>query len=254
MHAERVLAVVDLGGPDDGGHTRALYALRRLGSQTLLQRVLGRIHDAEQVSCTAVVGGCPPPGFLSHDRQKFNFLDTGQMGIAQRLLMAAEKHRADWVVYVPVNRPFVDPVLIDLLVAKARRCRDCDYVGYYSQLGGWRRMNQLGLAAEVCHIDALRRLRRVREPDASLDPDAPLVDLLQSARGDFQLQFVPVPAAVDREDLRFVVSDESDWHQADLLNDAVMDDETQWQPLATLVSSHPELCHDMRSRNRVIPR
>jgi spore coat polysaccharide biosynthesis protein SpsF (cytidylyltransferase family) len=216
--------------------------------------VLGRIHDAEQISRSAVVGSNAPSTLPPHEQRNLNFLATGDAGLAQRLLAAADKHEADWVVYVPVNCPFVDPVLIDLLVSKARRSADCDYVGYYSPSGGSRRSNQLGLAAEVCHVDALRRLRRLAESDELFDPDASLIERLQAAPGEFHLQLVPLPEALDREDLRFVVADESDWQHADLLSEAVLDENTEWQPLATLVASHPQICRDMQNRNRVCPR
>jgi spore coat polysaccharide biosynthesis protein SpsF (cytidylyltransferase family) len=256
MLADRVLAVIDLGSASSaipGAAHESLrpsdFALRRLGSQTLLQRVIRRISEAELVDRIAVTGAdiqprIPTSGFVGAE-----LIDLPDSMIGERLLAAADRMRADWVVYLPVTRPFVDPSLIDSLIIQARRLADCDYIGFHSSEVQWRRIQQLGLAAEVCHADALRRLRHQYRVLGSYCSDIALHELFESADGDFQLHFAPVPEGLDREDLRFSLESEVDWHHALMIEEAMPREQLHWRSIATLLEAHPQIRNDMLRGN-----
>ena len=55
--------------------------------------------------------------------------------------------------------------------------------------------------------------------------------------------------ALDRDDLRFAVVDESDWDDAELLCETVHDGDSQWQELTKLVISNNDLRESMATRN-----
>ncbi len=52
------------------------------------------------------------------------------------------------------------------------------------------------------------------------------------------MRFIPVPAQLDRSDLRFVLESERDWDLALSLCDSIARDETQWQTLTELALSN----------------
>ena len=110
-------------------------------------------------------------------------------------------------------------------------------------------MQRLGLAGEICHADSLRRLRRNLDRLSYCGEDASLAAYFQDAPGVYQMRFIPVPPELDRADLRFAVECEKDWDNVQLLCETVASDDTQWQPLATIVLSNPSLRASMAGRN-----
>ena len=98
----------------------------------------------------------------------------------------------------------------------------------------------LGLTGEACHADTLRRLRRNADRLPAADGGC-IASWLDSAPGAYHLKFIPVPSALDRNDLRFAVEDELDWDDAELLCETVSDEDSQWQELTQLVISNDDL-------------
>jgi spore coat polysaccharide biosynthesis protein SpsF (cytidylyltransferase family) len=244
------VAVIDLGDCTGAGALRcARFAQRSIKGQPLISRMVRRISETQLVqhvvvsgiglSSTILTSGIPGATVINHPRSH----------VIERLALAADRTGADWVAYISGNRPFVDPVLIDRLLGEAKRHSDCDYLGYFSTGGGWERMQRLGLAGEICHADALRRLRRNLDRLAYCGEDASVAAYFQDAPGVYQMRFVPIPPELDRSDLRFAVECEQDWDDVQMLCESVACDETQWQPLATIVLSNPVMRASMEGRN-----
>jgi spore coat polysaccharide biosynthesis protein SpsF (cytidylyltransferase family) len=244
------IAVVDLGdfSCPDVQKTAARFAQRKLGGQPLIIRMARRLSECALIDDVFIVGSNVPSALLTSGIAGINSLNLPSMHVCERLCAAADISDADWIVCMPANRPFVDATLVDQLVAKARKTRECDYVGYASDAGDWRRMDHLGLAGEVCHVDALRRLRRHIDRISARD-SASIASWLEHAEGAYHLKFIPVPTPLDRADLRFAVQDESDWDDAELLCETVSDQDSQWQDLTQLVIPNDDLRESMATRN-----
>lgn len=238
----RAVAVIELGDcrPSANSHPAHRFAGRNLKGQSLISRMVRRISDSLLVKEIAISGEQLPASILTAGILGARVLDHPNTHVIERLAAAADRTDSDWVVFLPGNRPFVDPVLVDRLLSEAGRATDCDYVGFFSPRGGWQRMQQLGLAAEICHADALRRLRRNLDRMSSAPESMSLSAWFQDAPGVYQMRFIPVPKELDRHDLRFAVENEQDWDNAQLLCDAIAGDETQWQPLAEIALAHTE--------------
>lgn len=247
----RAVAVIDLGNfsrPEMEGAT-ARFAQRTLGGMPLIARMARRLSDCAQVDQVYIVGSNIPSALLTSGIAGAHSINLPSSHVCERLCAAADASKADWVVCVPANRPFVDATLIDQLLAKASRSSDCDYVGYASSGGDWRRMSQLGLAGEACHADTLRRLRRNADRLPSDDESGSIASWLENAPGAYHLKFIPLPIALDRDDLRFAVEDESDWDDAQLLCETVAEADSQWQQLTQLVMGNEGLRESMATRN-----
>lgn len=245
------IAVIDLGDFSCPvvQKTAARFAQRKLGGQPLIIRMARRLSECALIDDVFIVGSNVPSTLLTSGIAGINSLSFQSMHVCERLCAAADVSDAEWIVFMPANRPFVDATLVDQLVAKARRTRECDYVGYASaDAGNWRRMDHLGLAGEVCHVDALRRLRRSVDR-LSDEQCGSIACWLESATGPYHLKFIPVPRALDRADLRFAVQDESDWDDVELLCETVNDQDSQWQDLAQLVIPNDDLRESMATRN-----
>ena len=243
-------AVIDLGDfsrPEMQG-TAARFAQRKLGGLPLVVRMARRLSDCAQIDQVFIVGSNVPSSLLTSGIAGISSLNLPTAHVCERLCAAVDKSGAEWVVCVPANRPFVDATLIDQLLSRAKQLCDCDYVGYASCAGDWRRMDHLGLAGEACHADTLRRLRRNadRLPEEQCGS---IASWLESAPGAYHLKFIAVPSELDRDDLRFAVEDESDWDDAQLLCETVGDEDSQWQQLTQLVMGNEGLRESMATRN-----
>lgn len=247
----RAVAVVDLGNCESAAipSCAARFAHRQINGQPLIRRVAGRISESQLVRQVYVSGAGIPSRILTSGIPGAELLNVPHSHVLERLAVAADRSEAEWVVYVPGNRPFVDPVLVDRLLGEAQRHGECDYVGFFSTCGGWERMQRLGLAGEICHADSLRRLRRNIDRLAYCDQDACLASHFQDAPGVFQMRFIPVPPELDRADLRFEVQSEQDWDDIQLLSDTIRSEETHWQRLANLVLTNHRLRESMQVRN-----
>lgn len=245
------VAVIDLG---DFSQPEVLanasrFAQRKLGGQALIMRMARRITECELIDAVYVVGSNVPANLLSGGFAGVESINLPSMHPCERLATAADASGAEWIVCLPGNRPFVDAVLIDQLVTAAKKTSECDYVGYGTDQGDCRRMERLGLAGEVCHADTLRRLRRNADRlPAECEPGV-LANWIGQAPGAYLLKFIPMPTALDRDDLRFTVEDETDWDDVQLLCETVTSDDSQWDQLTQLVSSNHDLRRSMELRN-----
>ena len=244
------IAVIDLGDFSCPRVTQAgaRFAARKLGGQSLINRMARRLSECAQVDRVYVVGAQIPATILTAGLAGVKCIDLPMSHVCERLCEAADASGAEWVVYVPANRPFVDPTLIDQMLSKATRMSSCDYVGYTAGDGDVRAIEHLGLTGEACHADTLRRLRR--NVDRLNDQQAgSIASWLVSAPGAYHLKFIPVPKALNRNDLRFAIEDEQDWDDAELLCDTVGDEDSQWQELTQLVIANAGLRDSMADRN-----
>ncbi len=243
-------AVIDLG---DFSHPHmadkaARFAQRKLGGLPLTVRMARRLSDCAQLDQVYVVGSDMPSSLLTSGIAGVNTINLPSAHRCERFCAVADATGADWLVCVPANQPFVDATLIDQLIAKAKKMPECDYVGYASCGGDWRRMVQLGLAGEACHSDTLRRLRANADRMTSGEGQS-VASMLESAPGAYHLKFVPVPSELDRDDLRFAVEDESDWDDAQLLCETVTEEDSAWQQLTQLLMGNEPLRESMATRN-----
>jgi len=245
------IAVIDLGdfSRPEVQRSAARFAQRKLGGQPLIVRMARRLSECTLVDQVFIVGSNIPSSLLTSGIAGIRTFNLPSLNACERICTATDNCKADWVVYVPANRPFVDSTLVDRLLARAMKAKDCDYVGYGSDAGDTRRADHLGLAGEVCHADTLRRLRRNADRFPTVDGSS-IATWLETAPGAYHLIFMPVPPALDRSDLRFAIEDELDWDDAELLCDTVSDEDSQWQELSQLVIANRDLRQSMETRNR----
>jgi spore coat polysaccharide biosynthesis protein SpsF len=242
----RNLGVIQVG--PDKAHSGPKFG-RKLGGKSLLELVVRRMTDCQRLGAVVVVLGQPdledcirrlvPPDVPTWTSNKTDCLS--------RLVDAIDHFRAASVVRVSGGNPFIDPVLVDRLVSTADAHPNCDYISYCSADGRPAILTHLGLCAEWCSAEALRRAGR--EARRASDRQA-VTSFLYSHPEQFNVRLIPLPAELDRDDVRLKIDFEEDWEHAQAIYEALGPDEWDWRRVADLLEHQPVLRWRMAVLNR----
>jgi spore coat polysaccharide biosynthesis protein SpsF (cytidylyltransferase family) len=241
------LGVIDTFSAEETLHD----ASRLVGGETLVRRVARRVSDAECLEDVAVV---VTPTMIDELRK---LVPTDATIVAShladpiaRLIDAADQLGCEAVLRVDLHSPFIDPDLIDGLVIAANRFGDCDYLGYRCDAYSFQALSQIGLFGEWCLVDALRHaIKDDLRPGRTSNDVALVTECLMSQPNLFQLRFIRVPTALERDDLRLRLTRQEDWDAAEDIIEALEPEELNWYRISNLLSGTPRLRAQMRARN-----
>jgi spore coat polysaccharide biosynthesis protein SpsF len=230
------------------GSPLAGMARRRFGGKPLVEWLIRRVSDAERLAGILVLAGddslarqlcehCPPDARVLHSAAR------DPLG---RLADMASVLPGEGIVRLNVCRPFVDPDLIDRLVAAAESAA-CDYASYSFSDGRPVAESPLGVFAEWCHAKAVQRADRLAtRPEDRADSTR----FIYSRPDLFSLHMIGVPPRLDRDDLRLAIEDEEDWEEMQTIFDALGPESLDWQYIASLLDRQPTMRARMARRNR----
>lgn len=175
-------------------------ARRKFGGKTLLEWVVRRISDSQKLDQLVVlaaddpqsrrlVEGCPP------DAQVFFSAASDPLA---RFAAAVRRTGCDAAVRMNVCHPFVDPVLIDRLIAAASTGDECDYATFVFGNGSSAMQSKVGVFTEWCRAGALLEAdaRATRAEDR-----ATATSYLWNSPRRYCHKLLPVPHQLDRNDL-----------------------------------------------------
>jgi spore coat polysaccharide biosynthesis protein SpsF len=222
---------------------------RRLGGKPLLEWVVRRMTDCQRLDRVIVLTGRgPEEQFVSELAPPDVPVFGGPVNdVLARYEAALDAYPARAVVRVGADSPFIDPVLVDRLVNTADEHPECDYIGYRRADGRPALLAPMGLFAEWCRADALRRA--AREAARPVDRQQP-TRYLYSHPESFTVRLIPAPAGLDRDDVRLTVEFEEDWEHAQTIYEALGPDALDWQRIAGLLEQQPALRSRMAVLNR----
>jgi spore coat polysaccharide biosynthesis protein SpsF len=226
---------------------------RKLGGKSILEWVVRRATDCQRLDAVVVlcaqrlqdaVRQLVPPDV--------EVLSLAGLDPLATTVAALERCCARSLVHVCADNPFNDPVLIDRLASTADAHPGCDYIGYCRRDGRPAILTHLGVFAEWCSAEALRRA----DAEAKSPADRRHVSAyLYGHPEEFNLRLIPLPAELDRDDMRLGIVGEEDWEHAQVIYEALAADECDWQRIADLLDSQPALRQRMavlnRAKNRV---
>lgn len=224
---------------------------RRLGGKTLLEWVIRRACESTRLAGVVVLAS------PRVDVTRLRHLLPSNIPVYQdpthdtllRWISIAERHEAAGLVWLSAANPFIDAALIDRLVATADE-HGCDYLSYCSHQHGPVIQAALGGLAEWLRVSALRDLARLEIP--ALERQVPTRAL--AARPErFTARWLPMPAELDRPDLRLAVEHDEDWDHAEAIFDALGHEGLDWQQIARFLNHQPRLRERMADLNRKLP-
>ncbi len=225
-----------------------LLAQSRFAGTSLLEWIIRRVTDAQRLDGVITLLDRHVAAQIGHlvpaDVPLFACSQTEPL---DRIVAAIDKVPARPIVRVGVQTPFVDPELIDRLVASADQDPACDYVSYRSNDHKPLTISRLGLFAEWCRAAALRRAQR------AADRHTERLEITQFFTGHpelFRMRFLQVPRALDRDDFRLTLTGQIDWEHAEEIYEALGADGLNWQRIANLLDQQPALREKMADLNR----
>jgi len=242
----RTLGIVQACVTDDEAHARMA---RRLRGKTVLEWVVRRVTDALQLDGVIVVTQEAPGSTFVLDTVPADVPVhvARQFDPLGQIAATIEAFPAEAAVLVRADNPFVDPGLIDRLVATARAQPDCDYVSYCLRDGRHAILSPVGVYAEWFKAAALWKAQRLARSTADR---ADAMRYLYSHPERFKLRLIPAPAQIDRDDVRLAVEHEEDWDHALAIFDALGSEEFDWQRIVALLDHQPSLRQRMADLNR----
>ncbi len=206
------VAVIDLGLEASA----ELAALRSIGHQTLIEWSVQRLSQTSLLDSIVITGShelSDAMATLSLHPARWQPSDLKTP--LSRCIEVAKASQANWIVLVQNNCPFVDPILVDRLVAAAWATPTCDMISFIRASRPQDSLRSLGLVAEVCRRRALRRLAGRVESDDNRE----VTHLIHSMPELFHARYLPLPAALDRDDIHWALETEDDWGKAHMLLD-----------------------------------
>jgi spore coat polysaccharide biosynthesis protein SpsF len=226
---------------------------RKLGGKSLLELVVRRVTDCQRLDGVVVV-------FTGEDSDELIrqlvppdvpiFAGVKRDPLAT-FAAALDEFPARAIVRVCADNPFIDPVLIDRLVSTADAHPHCDYISYCCANGRPAILTQLGLFAEWCSAESLRLAQREAQRAADREQ---VTGFLYAHPERFSVRLIPLPAELDRDDLRLRIDVEEDWEHAQVIFEALGPGEWDWQRIADLLDHQPALRKRMAVLNRATAR
>ena len=241
---------VGLGGKrEDAPGSRASLAGRSLGGKSLLEWVVRRVTESQQLGGVIALLGPDP-----EDRRLAEFVPpdvpvftSERPDPLARFAAALSEFPAEAIVRVCLDNPFIDPALIDRLVITAADHPRCDYISYCSSDGHPSVQSKVGVFAEWCRAKAILRADRTATHPADRQE---VTRYIYSHPELFQLRLISAPPLLDRDDVRLTISGEDDWDHAQTIYEALGPEDLDWQRIAGLLDQHPALRERMAVLNR----
>jgi len=227
---------------------REALLMRQLAGKTMLEWIIRRTTEAQRLDGVIVLTGDSPleQRLIQQTPADVPVCVCDAADALAACAKAIEKFPARAVVLVATDAPFVDPTVIDRLVITAAEHPECDYVSYRHGDGRPTVLSDVGVFAEWCKSDAIRRANR--KASAASQRQA-ATQFLYSHPDVFQLRLLPLPAELDRRDLRLRVTCEEDWDNATAILDALGPDALEWQRITSLLEQQPALRERMATLN-----
>ncbi len=227
-----------------------IKAARKLGTKSVLEWIIRRMTDCQQLDGVIVVTNDAPENCIVGELTPLDVpvFVSPRPDVLGSFATVLEEYDCRSVVRMSAERPFVDPALVDHLICSARANPDYDYVSYASRTGRPAVLSPIGIFAEWFRTDSLRLAARKAKTAAERDNPTQFVC---SHPEKFRIRLLPAPAEIDREDVRLTVDIDEDWENALVIFEALGPEELDWQRIAHLLDHQPAMRKRMAALNRV---
>ena len=223
---------------------------RTLGGQPVIEWVVRRVTESQRLDGVVVAVGDGPAG--AHVRRlvppDIPVFSGHSHDVLRRVRDVVAEYQTENIVRVCAENLFVDPVLIDRLITTAEAFTDLEYAGYCLRDGTPAILSPLGVFAEWMSVRALRRAARRASGPADRRN---FTRFIYSHPEMFQIRLIPVPSALDRDDVRLRIDSDEDFEHTREIYEALGPEKLDWQGIAGFLYHQPRLRRRMAHLNRV---
>jgi spore coat polysaccharide biosynthesis protein SpsF len=236
----------DAYGKQNGKSLCAL-ASRRFAGGSVLEWVARRVSESELLDKVVVVAREGPISELARQctPQNITLFVSPEADSLARSVSAIEKFDAKAIVRVCVDNPFIDPVLIDRLIAASKQSPNRDFIGFCSADEKPLTCGH-GMLADWCSASSVRRANTLAPADLRGDLSA----FIRSQPDMFGLKWIPAPAQLVEDDMRLRIDVEEDWDHAQVIYEALDSASLDWQGITKLLDQQPAIRRRMADLNR----
>jgi len=232
-----------------GSQPDRMKACRRLGGKPVLEWVVRRATDCQQLSGVIVVTTQAPENgplgrLVPQDVPVFVGRRPDRLGC---LAAALEEYSPGAIVRIGSTCPFIDSTLIDRLVIAAETEPGQDYVTYRSRDGRPAILSPVDVYAEWISAVAIHKAAKAAKNPQDRES---ITRYFCSHPKRFRTRFLPAPERIDRDDVRLTADIEEDWEHTVTIFEALGPDELDWQRIAELLDHQPALRKRMAALNR----
>lgn len=215
---------------------------RKLGGRPLLEWIVRRITDCQQLGGTVVLTDDAPVNAPVSDLVPLDvpvFVAKQSQDAVSRLLMVLDACPAEHVVCVGCRYPFLNPMWIDRLVSEAESAEGADFACYASVSDG----DQSGGSEVAFDIRWVRTaaLRRLDRKIKTARDRACLDTFFRSARSGCRTLSVRPPVEIADGRLQLALGSEEDWEEVLAVFDSLGTDGLDWQRIADLLDHQPSM-------------
>lgn len=221
---------------------------RRLAGKSVLECVVRQLTDCELLEGVVVM---TDQGENAKVVRPLSPVDvpifvTEQEDTLACLVEALDAFRAEAVVFIGADWPFLDPTLIEQLIRAAESEPGCDYAAYQFMNEYFSAGRPFGLFPEWYRHSALIEAqgRALDEVHRQL-PGCFFLD----NQSEFVIEQLPAPPGLDRIDIRLTFDQEDDWENILAIHDALGSDDFDWRKLSNLLHHQPQIRQRMARLN-----
>jgi spore coat polysaccharide biosynthesis protein SpsF (cytidylyltransferase family) len=224
-------------------------AARKLGGRSVLEWVIRHVTDSLRLDGVIVLV-CDDAdhrfmrNLVPADVPFFVGTKPDSLG---RFSQALEQYATQDVIRIRGDHLFIDPALIDRLVATAAEHPQCDYLSYCSRDGQPVILSPVGVYAEWIRASALHKAaRHAKHPEEREH----VTQFIYSHPEKFNIRLIPAPAEIDRDDVRLSIEMEEDWDHVLTIYEALGPEKMDWRRISHLLDQQPALRSRMAALNR----
>lgn len=196
------------------------HLARRLEGKSVLEWVVRQMTDCELLNGVVVAADEGTDGDLVRELTPIDvpvFTSSAQ-DTTSLLIDVLGQFPMDSCVFIGADWPFLDPTLIDQLVRTAEMEKNCDYAAYQFTNEIFSVGRPYGLFPEWYRAESLRKV--ASKLNDEVHRQLPGTFFLDHQK-EYNVELLPVPAGLDRDDVHFSFDSEEDWDNILELHDAL---------------------------------
>ena len=209
--------------------------MKKINGKPIISFIVNRVSNVKRISKIVVVTSVTKQDDILVNylkKHKIEFFRGSENNVLERFFQAAQKHKADYIIRLTADNPFVDPKTIDTVLTEILT-NDYEYVS-----NDLKRTFPLGFDVEIFTYDALKRITNL----ASKAEDFEHVTLVIRNNPElFQTKNIVAPKDLTHPDWRLTVDEPNDLILIQKIMEILPNDDITFTDIMKILESNQDL-------------